>query len=329
MNNQRTLIPESLRLPIIASPMFLASGVELVAACCRSGIIGTLPAHNARTSQEFGDWLLQIRERLDGVRLTGPLAVNLNVNKARSGRLDGDLAQVIEHRVPYVITSVGDPREVVEAVHGYGGRVLHDITHLRHAEKAIGSGVDGLILVCAGSGGHSGALSPFTLVPQVRQMFDGLIVLAGAISDGRAIAAAQMLGADLVYMGTRFLATQEAAVDAAYKAMLVEAKTADVLYTPKISGVPANFLTLSMRQHGLDPAALPEIHQLHRLPEGQNLPKPWKELWSAGQGVGSIVDVPSVGMLVCRLEDEYERARGGANGALPRIAKDSDVSLRE
>lgn len=308
----------ALRLPIIASPMFLASGVDLVEACCRSGIIGTLPAHNARSSAELGSWLTQIRDRCAGVPLTGPVAVNLNVNKARSGRLDTDLAQVIEHRVPYVITSVGDPREVVEAVHGYGGRVLHDITHLRHAEKAIDAGVDGLILVCAGAGGHSGALSPFALVPQVRRLFDGLVVLAGAISDGRSIAAAQMLGADLVYMGTRFLATQEAAVDTAYKNMLVISQTADVLYTPNISGVPANFLTLSMREHGLDPTDLPQIHRLHRLPEGQSLPKPWKELWSAGQGVGSIWDVPSVAALVCRLEDEYYSARSGPAAARAR-----------
>ncbi|MDX9698206.1 MAG: nitronate monooxygenase [Rhodocyclaceae bacterium] len=299
-----------LRLPIIVSPMFLASGVDLVSACCRSGVVGTLPAHNARNSEEFGSWLRQIEDSLVDVQAPGPLAVNLNVNKARMQRLEADLTLVAEHCVPLVVTSVGDPREVVEAVHGYGGKVFHDVTNLRHAEKAIEAGVDGLILVCAGAGGHSGALSPFALVPQVRRLFDGYVVLAGAISDGRSIRAAQMLGADLVYMGTRFLASQEAAIAPDYKALLMQSQTADVLYTPRISGVNANFLATSIRQRGLDPDNLPEVHRLYRQPEGQDLPKPWVELWSAGQGVGLIDDLPSVEALVSRLEAEYRNAEG-------------------
>jgi len=306
------MLPERLahlRLPVIAAPMFLVSGVGLVAACCASGVVGTLPAHNARTSEQFGQWLERLDDALDGVRGAAPYAVNLNVNNARSRdtqRLDADLALCVAHRVPLVVTSVGDPSEVVRAVHAYGGLVFHDAAHLRHAEKAIEAGVDGVILVCAGAGGHSGALSPFAFVPQVRRLFDGVIVLGGAIGDGQAIRAAEVLGADLVYMGTRFLATRESAAGDDYKAMVVEASSADVVYTPRVSGVPANFLAPSLRQRGFDPGDLPEIHKLQR--KDATCPKPWKELWSAGQAVGLVDDLPGVSELVDRLENEYRAA---------------------
>jgi len=315
------MLPESLahlRLPVIAAPMFLVSSVELVAACCASGVIGTLAAHNARSSEDFGAWLKKLEALLADVPNAAPYAVNLNVNKARgreTQRLDTDLALCVAHKVPLVITSVGDPAEVVQVVHGYGGRVFHDVAHVRHADKAIAAGVDGVILVCAGAGGHSGGLSPFAFVPQVRRRFAGVIVLGGAISDGRSIRAAEVLGADLVYMGTRFLATSESAAGEPYKAMVVEASSADVIYTPKVSGVPANFLAPSLRAGGFDPAELPEIYKLART--DPTCPKPWKELWSAGQGSGQIDDVPSVATLVERLESEYRAASAPVTSQAP------------
>ena len=323
------MLPEqlrTLRLPVIAAPMFRVSGVELVAACCASGVIGVLPAHNARTSEDLGHWLVQLEHALAAVPAAAPYAVNLNVNKARgreTQRLDADLALCVAHRVPLVVTSVGDPSEVVQTVHGYGGLVFHDVAHLRHAEKAIAAGVDGVILVCAGAGGHSGALSPFAFVPQVRRLFDGAIVLGGAIGDGRAIRAAQALGADLVYMGTRFLATRESAAEDACKSMVVESASADVVYTPKVSGVPANFLAPSLRAGGFDPADLPDIYKLYR--QDPSCPKPWKDLWSAGQGVGLIDDLPSVATLVDRLESEYRAASAPKPVEKARQAADQHI----
>jgi nitronate monooxygenase len=293
-----------LRLPVVAAPMFLASGLELVKACRQAGVVGSFPAANARTPEDLEGWFDAL-DAQDGPELA-PYAVNLVL----AGDLDASPhAQVVlKRRPPIIISSVGDPSAIVPRVHDWGGVCFHDVTTVRHAEKAAEAGVDGIILVCAGAGGHAGAVSPFALLPQVRARFNGVIVLAGAVSDGRSILAAQALGADLVYMGTRFLATEESRAASDYKAMVVEAETKDIVYTPSISGLPASFMRQSIEAAGLDPKRLPPPKGLHRpdLPEGV---RAWRDIWSAGQGAGLIKDTPSVAVLVDRLTAEYEAAR--------------------
>ena len=300
-------IPESfagrLRLPVVAAPMFLASGPDLVTACCKAGIVGTFPALNQRTTEGFAAWLDTIAERLSPT--DAPFGVNLIVHKTNP-RVQPDLEEVVRHKVPLVITSLGAAREVVQAVHSYGGLVFHDVIGLKHAAKAAEAGVDGLILVAAGAGGHAGTLSPFAIVPEVRAFFGGTILLAGAISRGEQIAAARLMGADLAYMGTRFIATRECQASEDYKAMLVEARAADIVYTPAISGVNANFLRQSIAAAGLDPDNLPTKHGMDM--SGGSEARAWKNVWSAGQGVGSIDDVPTVAELARRLEEEYQEA---------------------
>ncbi|MGC3987413.1 MAG: nitronate monooxygenase family protein [Pseudorhodoferax sp.] len=300
-----------LRLPVISSPMFLISNPEMVIAQCVNGIVGSFPALNARPQEELGVWLLRIQAALDADRAAGgtpaPYAVNL-VIRAGTERFHADLATCVEHRVPIVITSLGDPADVVTQVHAYGGLVVHDVTSARHARRALRAGVDGLILVCAGAGGHAGALSPFALLGEVRQFHDGLLVLAGAISDGRAIVAAQALGADLVYMGTRFIATQESGAVDAYKQMLVDATASDIVYTPHFSGISANYLRASIVAAGLDPDNLPVVDAA-AVRAGGDRQKRWKHIWGAGQGVGSIQDVPRMPELLDRLEHEYREAQ--------------------
>ena len=301
-----------LTLPVIAAPMFLVSGVDLVVESMKAGIIGSFPAPNARTLEGLDQWLTEIaaaRDRIaaeqDGVM---PLfAVNIPVRKEALAESLDQVALCRKHAVPLVITSVGDPSAVVQAVHVYGGLVFHDITNLRHAQKAIAAGVDGLILVCAGAGGHAGTLSPFAMLPQIRAIFDGYIVLAGAISDGRAIRAAEVLGADLCYVGTRFIATQESLASDSYKAMLVSEASSDIIYTTAISGLAANFMRSSIAEAGLDPDALPPPLGPHRgaLPDGV---KAWKHIWSAGQGVGMINDIPNVAEIVDRFARQYRDA---------------------
>lgn len=305
---RRQRLPEAiagrLRLPVIAAPMFLVSGPELATAACSAGIIGALPAHNARSPEAFGEWLVQVDEVLARAEGAAPLAVNVATPQFGGKRWQADMDLLRQHRVPIVITAIGDPTEVVQEVHRWGGTVLHDATTLAHAEKAARAGVDGINVICGGAGGHAGLLNPFAFLPQVRQLFDGLLCLAGGISDGRGIRAAQALGADLVYMGTRFIATRESRASEDYKAMLVSARSADVLYTPAIAGMPGNFLKPAMRAHGLDPDHLPPPRSAHQpdLPEGV---KPWRDIWSAGQGVGLIEDVPTVAELVSRLAREF------------------------
>jgi nitronate monooxygenase len=293
-----------LRLPVIAAPMFLASGLELTQACRRAGVVGSFPAVNARTPEDLEGWFDAL-DAQTGANLA-PYAVNLVL----VGDLDASPhAQVVlKRRPPIVISSVGDPSPIVPRVHDWGGLSFHDVITVRHAEKAAEAGVDGIILVCAGAGGHAGSVNPFALLPQVRARFGGLIILAGAISDGRSVLAAQALGADLVYLGTRFLATQESLADDAYKAMVVAAETKDIVYTPSISGLPANFMRQSIEAAGMDPARLPPPKGLHRadLPEGV---RAWRDVWSAGQGAGLVRDVPPVADLVERLAVEYEMAR--------------------
>ncbi|MFY0634005.1 MAG: nitronate monooxygenase [Vannielia sp.] len=293
-----------LKLPAIAAPMFLTSGPDLVVECCNAGVLGTFPALNQRSTEGVSDWLDEIAGRL--APGAAPHGVNLIVHRSNP-RLDADLAEVVRHKVPLVITSLGAVREVVEAVHSYGGLVFHDVINRRHAEKAAEAGVDGLIAVCAGAGGHAGTLSPFALVEEIRAFFDGTIILSGAISTGRHIATARMLGADLAYLGTRFIATEEAMVNAANKQMVVDSAAADILYTPKISGVHANFMRPSILAAGLDPDNLPDHGKL----DMENEAKAWKTVWSAGQGVGAIHNILPAAELCSRLIEEYETAREG------------------
>lgn len=296
-----------LRLPVVAAPMFLVSTPELVVACCRAGVLGTFPALNQRSSAGFADWLDVVEGRLGPD--DAPYGVNLIVHQSNP-RLRDDLEVVVERRVPVVITSLGAVSEVVDAVHSYGGLVLHDVTTIRHARKAADAGVDGLILVAGGAGGHAGSTNPFALMAAVRGWFDGLVLLAGSLSTGADVLAAQAMGADLAYLGTRFVATTESAASAAYKEMVISASAADVIYTPAVSSIPASFLRASLDAAGIDPDAAPglvELDHLTRPDEAQA--KAWKDIWSAGQGVQAITDAPSVAALVARLGEEYAAAR--------------------
>lgn len=295
-----------LRLPVIAAPLFIVSGIDLVVAACKAGIVGTFPSLNCRTGEELHERLTKIEAALaaSAERKPAPFGVNLICHRTNR-RLGLDTDIVVEHRVPVIITSGGDPRPIVERVHGYGGIVLSDVTDLRWARKAAATGVDGLILVCGGAGGHAGLMNPFALLPQVREFYDGTLILAGAISDGRAIRAARVLGADLVYMGTRFVATVEANAPERYKSMLIESEASDLVYTDVFSGIPANMLKPSIRQHGLDPDNLPAKNALDISKELNPDLKAWRDIWSAGQGVGSIHSAPTVAELVARLEAEY------------------------
>lgn len=293
-------LQKGLKLPVIAAPMFLVSGPDLVVECCNSGVIGTFPSLNQRTTEGYRDWLQEIKGRLT------PDAAAFGVNHIvhpTNPRLMADMMVSVEEKVPLIITSLGAVRDVVEAVHGYGGVVFHDIANVRHARKAAQAGVDGLILVANGAGGHAGVVNPFALVEEVRGFFDGTIILSGCLSTGRDVAAATMLGADFAYMGTRFIATTESQAQAHYKEMIVEAGSADITYTPAVSGIPANFLTPSLVENGIDPKSLPE-HKLDMADEA----KAWKTVWSAGQGAGAVHDILPTEQLVRRLRDEYAEA---------------------
>ncbi|MBN9477545.1 MAG: 2-nitropropane dioxygenase [Bordetella sp. SCN 67-23] len=303
----------ALRLPVICSPMFLVSNPETVIAQCSSGLVGACPALNARPQPELDVWLRRIADGLEAYRQrypdarVGPHAVNLVV-KMGNERLQADLASCARYEVPLVISSLGAPTDIVRVVHGYGGLVFHDVTSVRHARRALEAGVDGLILVCAGAGGHAGALSPFALLSEVRAFYDGPLVLAGAITDGASIFAAEVMGADLVYMGTRFIATQESSAVPAYKRMLVDSAAADIVYTPHFSGIPANYLKPSIAAAGLDPDRLPAVDAAAVRAAGDRH-KRWKDIWGAGQGVGGIDDILPTAALVDRLAAEYDAAR--------------------
>ncbi|MCA0405188.1 MAG: nitronate monooxygenase family protein [Proteobacteria bacterium] len=293
-----------LRLPAIVSPMFLVSGPALVTACCKAGLLGTFPALNQRTTEGYEAWIDEIEGALGPQ--DAPYGVNLIVHGSNK-RLEADLAVTVKRKVPLVITSLGAVKDVVDAVHSYGGLVFHDVINRRHAEKAAEAGVDGIIAVCAGAGGHAGTLSPFALVSEIRSVFNGTVILAGAMSTGAHILAARAMGADLAYLGTRFIATKESMADAGFKEMICNTSAADILYTPAISGVNANFMRPSIVAAGLDPDNLPA----HGKMDMNNEARAWKNIWSAGQGVGSIRDVPSVADLAARLKAEYEAARAG------------------
>jgi nitronate monooxygenase len=299
-----------LRLPAIAAPMFLCSGPDLVVEACRGGVIGTFPALNQRSSEGYEAWLEEIETRLAAVahEQPAPYGINLIVHRTNP-RVDADLKLTVKHKVPLVITSLGAVSELVDAVHSYGGLVFHDVINIRHAEKATAAGVDGLIAVCAGAGGHAGTLSPFALVSEIRSFFDKTVLLSGAMSTGRHIAAAQMLGADLAYLGTRFIATRESLAPDEFKQMILAARGADIVYTPAISGVHGNFMRQSLVAAGLDPDNLPPKPEINTSSEGREK-RAWKHVWSAGQGVGSISDVPTTAALCVRLREEYAEAWG-------------------
>jgi nitronate monooxygenase len=296
-----------LRLPVVAAPMFLISNPDLVLACCGKGVVGSFPALNQRDSAGFKAWLEEIEAGLAQLHEPAPYAVNLIVHPTNP-RLQADLALCVEHRVPIVITSLGAVKEVVDAVHSYGGLVFHDVTTRRHAEKAAEAGVDGLIAVAAGAGGHAGTWSPFALAAEIRQFFDKTLLLAGCINHGHEILAAQLLGADLAYMGTRFIATRESRAQEPYKQMLLGAHAADIIHTPAVSGIPASFLRPSLEQAGYDMAALKSGHEAGKLKPLDDEAKVWKTVWSAGQGVGEIHDLPPAAELIERLHGEYRTA---------------------
>lgn len=302
------LLQDKLRLPLVAAPMFLVSGPELVRACCAQGIVGSFPALNQRETSGFRDWLEEINAGV--APQAAPYAVNLIVHGSNP-RLQADLAVCVEQRVPIVITSLGAVKEVVDAVHSYGGLVFHDVTTRRHAEKAAEASVDGLIAVAAGAGGHAGTWSPFALVAEIRQFFDKILLLAGCLNHGHEILAAQLLGADLAYMGTRLIATEESRASAEYKQMLLDAQAADIIHTPAVSGVPASFMRQSLLAAGYDLARLQDkgdINYGEKLKPISDEAKAWKTVWSAGQGTGDIHDLPSVAKLIARLDSEYQAA---------------------
>jgi nitronate monooxygenase len=293
-----------LRLPAIAAPMFLISGPELVLAACRAGIIGAFPTPNARTAEILDQWLARIHR---GVRSgDAPWAANLIMHSSYARR-DQDLALIVKHRAPIVITALGSPRDAVEAVHDYGGLVFADVNDLEFAAKAAATGVDGLVLVSAGAGGHTGQLSGFAFVDTVRTFWDGIVVLAGAISTGRGIRAAEVLGADLAYLGTRFIAAEESLASAEYRQMVVDCDARDIVRSAAITGVPANWLRPSLLQAGYDPASLVDRDKVD-FKDPQAGVKPWKNVWSAGQGVGAVREVLPTAQLVEKLAQEYEEA---------------------
>ena len=310
-------LTDSLSLPLVAAPMFLISGPELALACCKQGIVGSFPALNQRTSEGFEEWLIQMNEELAAYRSanpeakTAPYAVNLIVHRTNP-RWQADLELCVKHKVPMIITSLGAASQVVEAVHSYGGVVFHDVTNQKHARKAAEAGVDGIIAVAAGAGGHAGTINPFVLVHEIREVFDGTILLAGGLSHGEDLLAAQALGADLAYLGTRFINTFESQADEAYRNMIIEAVSGDIIHTPAVSGVPASFMRQSLEAAGFP---MDKLNQAGEINYGEKLKpiddeaKAWKTVWSAGQGVSQIHDVLTVPDLVSRLADEYRSAR--------------------
>ncbi len=310
------LLEGRLRVPIIGAPMFIVSGPELVIAQCKAGIVGSFPALNARPQPLLDEWLERITTELDVFAAANPdlpvapYAVNQIVHQSND-RLRQDVESCVKFKVPIVITSLRPPAEVVDAVHSYGGLVFHDVINVRHARKAIGQGVDGIITVCTGAGGHAGTLSPFALVKELREFYDGTIILSGAMSRGYDALAAQAIGADLAYIGTRFIATEEANAQSAYKEMIVSSKAADIAYTPLFTGVHGSYLKGSIINAGLDPDNLPEADKntMNFGSGGGSKAKAWRDIWGAGQGVGSIDDIPAVDDLVKRMEEEYREAQ--------------------
>ena len=324
-------LPQDLRdrltLPAFAAPMFLCSGVDLAVECCKAGIVGSLTRNHCRDLEELEAQLEAVTSALarcgdeSPARKVGPLAVNITPTFG-SDEMKAQLDTCRRYGVRIIVTSVGDPTLNAPLIHDAGMFHFHDATTIRFAEKAIAAGVDGIIAIGAGGGGHAGTISHLAFIPQVRAMFDGTVVMAGAVANGAAIRATEILGADLAYMGTRFIATKEAAAPDAYKAMLVEGGVTDVIYTRGVNGLPASWLKASLRSIGLDPDNLfiPEGRSTDHLPAGK---KPWRDIWSGGQGIGLIRDIPTVAELVRRLQEEYVAAC-----AIPDMADTARAALQ-
>ena len=322
-------ILKNLPLPIIGAPLFIISNPKLVIEQCKAGIVGSMPALNARPASQLDEWLAEITETLAAYnkanpgKPAAPFAINQIVHKSND-RLEHDMEMVVKYKVPVIITSLGARTDVNDAIHSYGGVVLHDIINNMFARKAIEKGADGLIAVAAGAGGHAGVKSPFALVQEIRQWFDGPLALSGSIATGSAILAAQAMGADLAYIGSAFIATEEARADEAYKRMIVECNSDDIVYSDLFTGVHGNYLKPSIRNAGLDPDQLPASD-----PNAMNFGstrKPWKDIWGCGQGIGAMQDVAPVAARVQRLETEYRAARARLIGARSTSADPALVS---
>ncbi len=305
---------QHLSLPVIGSPLFIASCPALVIEQCKAGIVGSFPALNARPAEMLDTWLTQIQQALADHKaahpgaIIGPIAVNQIVHQSND-RLAHDVEVCVKHQIPIIISSLrAPPKDMLDAIHSYGGIVLHDVISIRHAQKALEAGVDGLILVAAGAGGHAGGLSPFALVGEVRKFFDGPIALSGSIANGDAILAAQAMGADFAYIGSRWLATQEANTSEGYRQAIVESSAADIVYTNLFTGVHGNYLKKSIEKAGLDPDNLPQADKT-AMNFSSGSAKAWRDIWGAGQGVGLMEDVPTVAEVVQRLRREYQAAR--------------------
>jgi nitronate monooxygenase len=305
-----------LRLPLIGAPMFIVSNTTLVIAQCKAGIIGSFPALNARPQEALDEWLTEIKTSLaeyaeaNPDQPVAPFAVNQIAHQSNK-RLMADMETCVRHKVPIVITSLYPPAEIVQAVHGYGGLVFHDVINLRHARKAIEQGVDGVIAVCAGAGGHAGTSSPFALVKEIRREFDGVVILSGSMTSGADIMAAQAMGADLAYIGTRFIATEEANAQPEYKEMIVASRADDIVYSSLFTGVHGSYLKGSIVNAGLDPDNLPEGDKatMDFAKAVKSDAKAWRDIWGAGQGVGNIEEIISTSDLVLRMEQEYNATR--------------------
>ena len=314
MKNKISLF-DGLSIPVIAAPLFLISGPKLVIECCKNGIVGTFPALNQRTSEGFEEWLIQIKSELDEFeKETGkkpaPFGVNLIVHNTNP-RVRADLKICIKHKVPIVITSLGAVSRLVDAVHSYGGLVFHDIVKKRHAEKATEAGVDGLILVAAGAGGHAGTINPMALISEIKSFFNKTVFLSGCISNGRDVASALQMGADLAYMGTRFINTKESRAPEDYKQMIIDSSATDIVYTAAVSGVPASFLRPSLESMGITEEMWGRKAKMDfgkELDAAQAEAKAWSTIWSAGQGVTNISDDLPVQELVDRITNEFKES---------------------
>ena len=313
-------IKDNISIPVIGAPLFLISVPALVIAQCKAGIIGSFPALNARPQHVLEEWIVRIKTELKEYqeqnpdKKVAPFAVN-QICHGSNDRLQGDMEICVKHKVPIIITSLRPPAEVVEAAHSYGGLVFHDVINVRHAKKAADMGVDGLILVCAGAGGHAGALSPFALLREVKSWFDGTIILSGSIGDGYSVASALALGADFAYLGTRFIATHEANAEPEYKQMLIESSANDIVYSNLFTGVLGNYLKPSIQNAGLDPDNLPTADKsaMNFGSGGNTDSKAWKDIWGSGQGIGLIEDAPTVEDLVSRIRSEFNEATSEFN----------------
>lgn len=308
-------ILQNLELPVVAAPMFIVSGPELVIAQCKAGIVGSFPALNARPKEELEKWIIRIKVELEQYqkenpdKKVAPFAVN-QICHGSNNRLEHDMEVCVKHEVPIIITSLQASKMVYDATHSYGGIVLHDVTNIRHSQKALSMHADGLIAVCAGAGGHAGKLSPFALIPEIREFHDGPLLLSGSIATGGAIAASVAMGADLAYIGTRFIASAEANAEDGYKQEIIDSRGEDIVYSSLFTGVHGNYLKGSIEKAGLDPNNLPEAGKdsMNFGSGGNTEAKAWKDIWGAGQGVGSVKNAPTVQEIVDQLKAEYDEA---------------------